>query len=114
MRCAACKLRTTRPAQMSSPRYSATCTTTKALRRPAAREHEQHTLCHQLPHEPRATCAEREPDRDLFAPFGRAGQQEIRKVDACEQKDETHDAHEHTGEADDRVAYFRDKQTRRR
>ena len=72
-----------------------------------------HTLGEQLPNESGATGADREADADFFAPFGGTREQQIRQIDAGQQKDERTDDCEQTGEGEDRIANVGNEQTGR-
>ena len=62
---------------------------------PAGEQAEERALGEQLADEPSAARPERDADRDLAAPAGGAGEQQVRHVRAGDEQDEGHHAHEH-------------------
>ncbi len=59
------------------------------------REREENALEEELPHEPYAARSERDAERDLAPPRGRAREEEIRDVGAGDEEDDADHPHEH-------------------
>ena len=84
---------------------------TMAFRRPvreqqprSAAEHRQHhAFGQQLPDQPRALRAQREPDRHFSPTLRRAGEQQVRDVDARDQQHDPDDDHQDRRELHDEV-----------
>ena len=73
----------------------------------SAGERDEKAFGEQLPNESCTAGADREPDGDFLPPLGRAGEEQIREIDAGEEKDERANGSQDPGKAEDGVADFR-------